>query len=80
MQVYKAKQNLQHHISEVHEKSSEVQCPDRACEEVLSSARVAAAHIQLKHNGNPKIVCYALQCLYCGEINKVKILIEIGFD
>ena len=53
MQVYKAKQNLQHHVSEVHEKSSEVICPHRGCEEVLSSARVAVAHIKLKHNGKP---------------------------
>ena len=71
MQVYKAKQNLQHHVSEVHKKSSEVSCPHRGCEEVLSSARVAVAHIKLKHNGKPRIVCYAMQCLFCGEVNQV---------
>ena len=78
MQVFKAKQNLQHHVSEVHDKSSEVICPERGCQEVLSSARVAVSHIKLKHMGTPKIVCYALQCLSCGEINKVEYCLNLN--
>ena len=74
MQVYKAKQNLQHHVSEVHEKSSQVICPDKGCQEVLSSARVAVSHIKLKHKGKPHIVCYALQCIFSGEISQVVIV------
>ena len=73
MQVYKSKQNLQHHISEVHEKSSEVVCPDSICGEVLSSHRVATAHLKLKHKGKPHIRCFALQCVYCGVLNQVRV-------